>query len=204
MILSILLPTTPDRFEISQPLYNELQRQDTYMRSYHATLGEIEILIDDRKRFLDGGPSIGKKREGLVQRARGKYLCFIDSDDMIPGNYLETLVRACQKHYDIITFKALARLETFWSMIDMSIHYSSDAEANPSFVVQRIPSIVCPVKSVHAKMFSFEDINYEEDYRWMKQVLTKCKSENHLSEILYEYRHGAHSEADQITKAGYV
>lgn len=203
MILSILMPITRDRLPMAEALLSTLNDQLIYMQSYHASLGQIEFLIDDRKRFLDGGPSIGKKRESLVHRAQGRYLCFIDSDDMIPGNYLETLVRACQRHYDIVTFRALARLKDFWSLIDMSLWYS-DAEATPETVVQRMPSIVCPVRSDLAKMFPFEDINYEEDYKWFRQVLKKCKSEKHLSEILYEYRHGEHSESDKIIKAGYA
>lgn len=203
MILSILIPVTPERSEMVQPLYAELKRQKEYMHSIHSTLGEIEILVDERERFLDGGPSIGKKREALVKRATGKYCCFVDSDDMIPGNYMESIVRACQYHADIITFKAFARLADYWAIIDMSIRYPPK-EATPTGTVQRAPSLVCPVRISLAKQVPFDDTNYGEDSSWMNKILTRCKGEKHIDMILYEYRHGAHSEADNIIKQGYV
>lgn len=203
IILSILCATTPDRSEMFQVLYSELQRQHTYMKTFHPTLGDIEILVDDSKRFLDGGPSIGKKREALVQRAQGKYLCFIDSDDMIPGNYMETIVRACQEDKDVITFRAIARLENYWTIIKMSI-WLPNFDASPEHDVERSPSIVCPVRSVYAKMVDFEDINHGEDYKWMGKVISMCLNESRSNVILYEYRHGQHSESDKIIKAGYV
>lgn len=201
-ILSVLMPTTPDRVDMFTPLYNELQRQKTYMNTFHSTLGEIEILIDSSKAFLEGGLSIGKKRELLVNRATGRYLCFLDSDDNIPGIYLETIVRACHYGPDIITFNALARLKEFWTVVHMGLSFPND-EASPDDYVRRAPSIVCPVKSEIAKSVPFEDINWGEDYKWMKQVADRCYLEKSIPMILYEYRHGAHSESDQIIKAGY-
>lgn len=200
--LSILIPVTPERTDMVQPLYSELKRQRDHIHSLHPTLGQIELIVDDRKRFLDGGPSIGKKRESLVQRSEGKYCCFVDSDDMIPGNYLETLVRACQHHADIITFKAFARLSNYWAVIDMSVMYPNK-ESTPEGTVHRAPSLVCPIRSSLAKDIPFDDTNYGEDSSWMDKVLKRCRGEKHIDMVLYEYRHGVHSESDQIINAGY-
>lgn len=203
IILSILCPTTPDRVDLFAPLYNELQRQLTYMQTFHPTLGEIEILVDESKRFLDGGLSIGKKREALVKRAKGKFLCFVDSDDWIAPNYMETLVRLAQEDKDIITFLSLCKNESHWSIVTMRRWYKNE-ESNPLKKVKRSPWPVCPVKSEYAKQHDFPDTNYAEDWEWMQKVLQNCKTESHSYMILHEYRHGQHSESDKIIKAGYV
>lgn len=203
IILSILIPVTPERTDMVMPLYKELQRQYTYMKSFHSSLGDIEILIDERPRFLSGGPSIGKKRESLIKRANGKYSCFVDADDMVAGNYMESIVRAAQSDPDVISFNAFAKLENYWTIIHMGLHFENE-EARPNGFVCRRLSVVCPIRSSIAKQHDFDDINYHEDYNWLAKVLPMCKSGHSINSILYEYRHGQHSESDQIIKAGYV
>lgn len=197
VILSVLIPTTPDRVEMFSKLFTELYRQITYLHTVHPTLGKVEVLVDDSKKFLEGGLSIGKKREALMRRAKGKYLCYADSDDYISPNYVETLVRLCQLNRDVCTFKAIAKNEYYWSVIDMSIYHENE-EATPDRVTRRNVWHICPIRSEYAKMFTFEDSNYGEDASWLRKVLSRCKSENKSDAILYQYNHGKHSEADKI------
>lgn len=199
IILSILVATTPDRNEMFTELFNELHKQLEYMNTFHPSLGNIEILVDDSKRFLDGGLSIGKKREALLKRAEGRYLCYLDSDEKIAGNYLETLVRLCQTKADVITFRSLANLDTYWSLVDMSLNYSVNDETNPNFITRRMPWHICPVKSHLAKVHQFSDTSYGEDWGWFEKVLKGCTSEAHTDAIIHSYVHRASvSEADRI------
>lgn len=201
IILSILIPTTPDRQDMFTALYNEVMTQITYMQTVHPSLGQIEVLFDDSKRFLDGGLSIGKKRESLVRRSEGKYLCFLDSDDWISPNYTETLVRLCQRDADVCTFRNVTKTETYWVTVDMSLHYPND-QATPMFEIRRKPFHICPVRSSFAKLHRFQDINYGEDSEWMDKVLSHCTTESKSNSIIHEYRHGKHSESDKIMKHG--
>lgn len=198
-ILSILIPTIPERGDMFTKLYNEVMNQVAYMRTVHPSLGDVEVLVDDSKRFLDGGLSIGKKREALVKRAKGKYLCFLDDDEWISGNYVESIMRMGQNDKDVITFRSFCRLETFSMVVDMSIHYPGNDEATPNFTIFRRPWHVCPVRSLFAKLHDFEDTSYGEDWQWFKKVLDHCTTEEKTYAILHEYRHGKHSEADKIT-----
>jgi len=152
VILSVLIPTIPGRALMFTQLYQELMRQVTYMQTVHPTLGQIEVLVDDSARFIDGGLSIGKKREALVQRANGKYLNFCDDDDRIAPNYLETLVRLCQHDRDVVTFRNFTRLDNFWTIVDMSLFFPND-DASPAFTVRRKPWHICPVRSLYANLF---------------------------------------------------
>jgi hypothetical protein len=198
MMLSILIPTTPDRHEMFTSLYNELHRQLQYCETFHPSLGNVEILVDDSIKFLEGGLSIGKKREALMMRAQSKYLCFVDDDDLISANYLETILRLCQNDTDLVTFRSFCMLKSFWSVVDMSLKYPTNDQMNPDFIIRRKPWHVCAIRSVYAKMHKFDDISYGEDWNWFEKVLQYCTTESHTDAILHMYRHGDHSQADQI------
>jgi hypothetical protein len=203
-ILSILIPTLPERHSNFIELYGKLWRQMYHVHINHESLGEIEWIKDDSKRFINGGLSIGKKRESLVQRATGKYLCFLDDDDDIAPNYVETLVRMCHEDKDVVTFRDFTTTDFYWTIIDMSLNHTEDEQATPDRIVKRKPWLVCPVRSEYAKQFEFPDINYGEDAIWMSQVLTLCKTEVHTDQILRSYKHSSKtSMADQIINAGH-
>jgi hypothetical protein len=196
MILSILIPTIPERAAQFTELFNALHEQLQYMETFHPTLGEIEILVDESKSFRMGGLSIGKKREALVMRAKAQYLCFVDDDDRIAPNYMETLVRLCTG-VDVITFRSFALLKGYWALIDMRLGYV-DEQANPNGIVKRKPWHVCPMKTEHAQKHEFEDVSLNEDHGWMSKVLTNCSTENHTDAILHQYRHMERTESDLI------
>lgn len=204
IILSILIPTTPERQEMFTRLYNEVYKQITYVHTTHPSLGRVEVLVDDSPRFLDGGLSVGKKREALVKRAEGKYLCFLDSDESVSPDYVETLVRLCIKDQDVCTFKAMVSMSSFWALVDMRLFYKVNDQINPDYIVRRPPWHICPVRSVFAKLVDFSDKNNAEDFEWMEKVLTYCVSEAHTERILFKYTHGDHSEVDEITRKGYA
>lgn len=199
-VLSILIPTIPERVEMFTKLYNDLHFQLEYMQTFHPSLGEIEILVDDSKRFLDGGISIGEKRQSLVQRAEGKYLCFLDDDESIAPHYLETLVRMCSSNADVMGFRAIVKLKTFWALVEMRFEYKHNEQISPDFTIRRPPWHMCPVKSVYAKLQQFKKLNDAEDFEWMSRVLGMCKSSIFTDRILFQYNHGDHSEADKITQ----
>lgn len=201
MILSILMCTIPDRESMFVRLFNEVQRQCAYMQTVHPSLGRIEVLVDSSPKFLEGGPSIGAKREALVKRAAGKYLCFLDDDEQIAPNYVETLVRLCCKDCDVCTFKNMTKTDTYWTIIDMSLNYHVDDQANPNYTTRRRPWHVCPVKSVYAKMVHFPNTNYGEDAAWMNKVLEFCTTEAKSEAVIHQYNHSSKvSEADKITQ----
>lgn len=201
IILSILIPTIPDREDRFRKLLNELWLQRAALNETHPTLGDVDIFINDSKHFLAGGISIGKKRESLVKAAQGKYLCFLDDDEDISPNYVETLVRLCQLDTDVVTFRNLTKTDFYWTVVDMSLKNPVNEEATPERIVKRRPWHICPVKSEYAKRYEFPDSNYGEDWKWFEQVLKHCDTEAHTDAILHVYNHSAkHSEADKIMK----
>lgn len=200
-ILSILIPSIPDRYEMFSELFIKVVDQRDKFHKTHPTLGIVEIIIDSEKSFLDGGPSIGAKRSSLVTHANGKYLCFLDDDDDIAPNYVETLVRMCHENKDVVTFRNFTTTDFYWTLIDMSLFHKEDEQATPERIVKRRPWHICPVRSRLAKQFQFPDINYWEDTQWVDNVFKICETEIHTDQILSSYRHSTKtSEADRIIR----
>lgn len=199
IMLSILIPSIPKRKQKLDRLLCELTKQIEAIKQ-HEMLGIVEAVFDDSISFLDGGLSIGKKREKLVKLATGKYLCFLDDDESIAPNYVESLLRLCNFDLDICTFRAISKLETAWGLVDMRLAYKLNDQFTPEHTIRRMPFHMCPVRSEFAKLYEFEDINNAEDSRWMEQVLAHCTTEAHTDKILFQYNHGQHSEADKIEK----
>lgn len=196
--LSILIPTIPSRKEMLERLIDQLENQIYACNKDHPMLGGVEVCVGNEKAFLDGGISIGEKRNRLTKIANAKYLCFLDDDESISPNYVESLLRLCLQDQDICTFRAMVKLQSFWSLIDMRLMYKVNDQISPDYTVRRPPWHICPVRSVYAKSFEFKDINNAEDFEWMQRVLSCCTSEAHTDQILFCYNHGPHSEADKI------
>lgn len=199
-LLSILIPSIPEREDELARLCDELQVQIITFGEFHGSIGTSEVLVDDSKSFLEGGLSIGAKREALKNKATGKYLLYLDDDENIAPNYFETVMRLCAEDKDICTFKCIAKMDNYWMTVDMSLAHTENEQANPEGIKRR-PWHICPVRSYFAKLHSFEDINYGEDFKWMEQVLQHCHTEAKSNYILHQYNHSSKfSEADKITK----
>lgn len=201
IILSILVPSIPERSDMLDNLLMTLHSQRHELNELHPMLGAVEILFDNSKKYLDGGLSIGAKCNDLLKAASGKYLCFLHDDDIVAPNYVETLMRLCQEDKDVVSFRNFTKTDTYWALVDMSLNNENE-ELNPFCMrTKRTPWIICPIRSILAKAFEFNDINYGEDAKWIEQVLTKCKTESYTNAILHCYQHSSKtSEADRITK----
>ncbi len=197
-ILSILIPSIPKRADKLRKLFYVLLNQIDQLKQ-HEMLGKVELVVDDSNSFLEGGLSIGKKRQKLVSEATGKYLCFLDDDESISPNYVETLLRLCNCDLDVCTFRSIIKLDSAWGMVDMRLVYKTNDQFSPEYIMRRPPWHICPVRSEFAKLYEFEDINNAEDYAWFEKVLTHCTTEAHTDKILFQYNHNKHSEADLIT-----
>lgn len=201
ILLTILIPTLVDRFDLFNKLYDNLWRQRSAIYRANDKLGRIEFLSDPSKSFLEGGLSIGGKRNSLLQTAIAldtKYVCFLDDDESVSPNYLESIFRMCLQGQDVCTFRAMANLKTFWALVDMRLAYKVNDQITPDHTVRRPPWHMCPVKTEFAKLYEFSDKNNAEDFEWMEKVLRHCTTETHTDKILFSYNHGDHSEADKI------
>lgn len=172
--LSIVIPYF-ETFELTLQLLKSLAVQTT---------DEVEIiLIDDgcyEKAFdrlsdiciiHQDNIGVAKTRNKGIEIADGKYIAFIDCDDMVTPNYIETLLDAINKYdTDVINFN--------W--YDMTTHEE-----------HRKPHNYAPWKAIYKKetMPRFrEDMEYgSEDVPFQEEIDSGKYSIEYLDKLLYFY-----------------
>lgn len=201
LILSILIPSIPERKDKLERLLLLLNRQIETI-SEHPMLGNVEVVVNNSKSFLDEGVTVGEKRNQLIEQAQGKYVCFLDDDESIAPNYVETLLRLCNEDKDVCTFRAVIKLTDYWGLVDMKLAYKNNDQSSPEYTIRRTAWHICPVRREFATMYQFENKNNAEDFAWFEKVLTNCVSDAHTERILFQYNHGEWSEVDKIENHG--
>lgn len=195
-MMSILIATIPERAAMFSTLTDKVYSQAAYCQTVHAGFGAVQVVVDGERKFRDGGPSIGEKRQALMNNSTGKYVAYLDDDEDIAPNYVETLLQLCQQDADVCTFRSFIQLENFWGLVDMRLNNPNE-QMTPDHIVMRSPWHVCAVKSEIAKRYRFDASNYGEDWQWFSQLLPDLKTEAHTDRIIHSYRHGPHSESDK-------
>jgi hypothetical protein len=188
-VLSILTPAIPERFAQLTALRDVIERQQAAL-----PLGSVEWLI-----FCDtrGARTIGQKRDDLVQLARGEYVAFVDDDDSISPDYLQSLYEAATAQgtpADVITFRQLVTYNgaTGEVLFRLGAH---NEPFTPNAFTNRAPWHVCAFRASLAKAHHFPHTNYGEDWEWARHVGADCKSSVHIDRILHHYMHDASTTA---------
>jgi len=180
MILSILICTIPSRREMFQSLYGKIIGQI----SGCCAENEVEVLWDENTNI-----TTGRKRNFLVDLAKGTFIVFIDDDDEVSDDYVESIVNAIKENPQVdcigmegyITFDGGSRKE--WSI---SIQHGHWHETPTHYL--RTPNHISPVRKDIAARCKFPEISYGEDMEYSKRVLPYCKREVYLNKCLYHYK----------------
>lgn len=169
--LSILICAVPSR--VNSTFYNliqELMQQAT---------DEVEILWfgDNKKR------SIGQKRNDLITLAKGEYVVFIDDDDRITYDYIESLLGGIKSGADAVVFKA--KYTPNGREVFYDIAYKHDFNTNSAYF--RIPNHLMCVKRTIALSVKYKDMNFGEDAEYAKRLRRAINTQHKIDNILYFY-----------------
>lgn len=194
--LSILVPSLPSRFEkLLKPLLAKLQQQTA-----HRADVEVLTFSDNKMR------SVGLKRDALVQMARGEFCAFVDDDDDVSSDYVESIVAciAANPHADVVTFKQISRINDGNPyVVDFGLHHENEpAEQDGAGRwkdIKRRPYHVCAFRTELAKRQRFPDASYGEDWHWAKRVLMDVRAEAKIDKVLHYYFY-----RDTVTEAALV
>lgn len=184
MILSILIPTLPERSGFLKRLENVLLPQ---------LVEGIEIVKDDRPR----GITTGEKRNDLINKANGKYVCFIDDDDLISAYYLNEVIKALQESPDVVTFEGWMTTNggnrVDW-VIKLGENYEARKDADGITRYYRWPNHLCPMLKTVAQSVKFPAKHQGEDYDWCKTIRDRglLKKSVHIPLKMYHYDFKTH------------
>lgn len=188
MILSILIPSIPSRFNRAQRLYHQIAEM--------VGDKDIEILMltDNKKR------TIGEKREALKNISTGNYFMFVDDDDSLYS--IDEIYEACQSQVDVITFKSKC-LNADGSSFIVDAGLGNEVEHNTEdgkYIDCKRPPFTQCAWSYIFKRFSFPAISYGEDWEWIKKILPIAKTEINIPIVLHGYNFNPNTtEADTTT-----
>lgn len=164
---------------------------DPYLKRLRVVIdaqcnGEIEWIIWED----EGEAPVGFKRNWLLNKARGEYVCFIDSDDIVSGDYIAKLMDGISKGVDCcsLTGEITDDGKNPRKFIH-SIRYDRWFEKDG--VYYRNPNHLNCIKASIAKQIPFPYKNVGEDHEWSTRLQKSglVKTEHWIEGTIYYYLH---------------
>lgn len=172
--LSILICHLPGRYGYLRRLYAILERQ---------MVEGVECLVNDEMNL-----SIGAKRNSLLQRAKGKYVGFIDDDDRISEDYISLIMEGINNGADCCSLTGEITVngidpKPFIHSIDFDSYFERDG------IYYRPPNHLNCIRSDIAKQFAFPEKNHGEDTDWAMKLCRSgfLKKEHKIEKTIYFY-----------------
>jgi hypothetical protein len=169
---SICILSVPERED-------DLNRITSVLQYQIGGRDDIEVLVNTRKGTL------GEKRQWCLERAQGEYINFIDDDDMVAPDYIDTIYPKLDG-VDYVGFilqlyedGAKEPRQTYHSL-----KYDNWSEDDRGFY--RNVSHLNPIRKALALESKF-DGGPGEDYRWAQGV--KAVTEHFIDRPMYFYFH---------------
>lgn|SRR5690242_9734837 len=185
ILLSILIPVTPDRQKMADKLEFEFWRQ------MKDLLPHIEIIQElDNKKM-----TIGEKRNIMYQKANGIYSVQWDSDDWISDDGIKKIFNSIMKcDYDCCTYEEYVNIDGKEYKSNHSLQYENwDGDGNKifsdGFHFHRTPFFKSVIKTEIAKSVPVPYERFGEDHHWAQALKSNLKSEVHIPEQIYHYLH---------------
>lgn len=189
--LSILVCSVHTRYNTFLPkIQEQLFTQYNSLSEPDQERVEIIVLTDNKKMML------GHKRNTMIDIAQGKYIVFVDDDDRIAPDYIQSLLDATESDADSIVFQAEVSLNGEHPKL---CYYSKGVreDFNTPSAYHRIPNHICCIKKEVSIKSSFPNVLYGEDAGYGKVLLPHLKTEHKIDKVLYYYDYNAETTETQ-------
>ena len=149
---------------------------------------KIEIIIN-----VDGGEkSVGQKRNEVLDRASGDYVCFIDDDDLVDEDYTNIIIKTIEENDDLdcIGFSGMYYVDGNQTMVFKHAN-KYGGHYKDGFGVQHRPvNHLNPVRTEYAKKIRFPEKDFGEDSDYCDRLLSSGLLKNEVvitDKIMYHY-----------------
>jgi glycosyltransferase involved in cell wall biosynthesis len=173
MKLSVLICTIPKRQDKFERLLNLLTAQ---------YVDGVQFLSDNSEQI-----TIGEKRNHLISRAKGEYICFVDDDDIISVKYISSILDALQSKPDCVGIEGVILCNAncprkFYHTVEAKGWYTSGAE------YWRTPNHLNPIRTDLVKQIGFNaSKSFGEDLEFSKRIKPLLKTEVMVDVPIYYY-----------------
>jgi glycosyltransferase involved in cell wall biosynthesis len=173
IMLSILIPTMPERQnDFLDRIVSILEPQ------IEGKPVELLILSDNRTR------SIGSKRNVMIDIAQGEYICFVDDDDVVSDDYVDSILDKITENSDVIVFNGIITMdERNPKLIRFGKEFNKGEIDNVYF--RRPNHLMVHKKSNISERY--KDLKHGEDSDWAERQLKHIKTESKIDKVLYHY-----------------
>jgi glycosyltransferase involved in cell wall biosynthesis len=180
MILSILICAVEieERQIKLKKLVSELHRQIS--KNYAEEIVEILIDADNMTK------SVGQKRNDLISKAKGNFVCFIDDDDFITENYLSTILHHLNIGIDILLI-GISHIENGINKTKILPSLFIDNLTTNDVVFKTNHFHLCPHKKSIAELVSFDCVNFAEDMIYSKKMGKHISNHAVIYDPIYIY-----------------
>lgn len=172
MRLSVLIPTLDQRAHLLKRLLDILCPQTT---------DEVEVLLETDK----GEAHIGTKRNKLIAKAQGDYVCFVDDDDRVSGDYIPRILGAIQTNPDCVGIEGIYTCHSIKKQFYASLKYKNWYEDKTGYF--RCPNHLNPTRKTLAAKVLFPEKSWGEDVDYSLRLLPHLKTEVYLAGPIYFY-----------------
>ena len=178
--LSILICSvyTEERQIKLNKLINELHRQIS--KNFAEEVVEIIIDTDNKEK------SVGKKRNDLIEKAQGEFICFIDDDDFVSENYLSIILYHLNSGIDILLIP-IEHIENGVNKPKIIPSLYIDNLNTGEAVFKTNHFHLCPHKKSIARNVLFECINFAEDMMYSQKMVKHINNYFLISQPIYIY-----------------
>lgn len=145
----------------------------------------VEVLFNS-----DRGITIGEKRNRMMAQATGKYVAFIDDDDLVSNDYITRLMPGLDADVDCCGLTGLYKPDNGREQIFIhSIAYTEFFERDK--VLYRCPNHLNAVKREHALKCPFPHWDRSEDshFAFMLRDSGLLKTEHMIDKTIYIYEY---------------
>lgn len=175
--LSILILSIESRAELLARLLGMLNPQLT---------PDVELLTS----IDNGEKSIGTKRNELLDQSTGRYVCFIDDDDLVATDYVASMLGAIALDPNAVGFRL--RYSVDGTFDADAIHSARNDKwetviRNGAKVYLRTPNHLNPVRREIAVKHRFPEINYSEDREFSQRIMPDITTEVFINRVIYQY-----------------
>lgn len=200
-IVSVIIPTH-NRPELLQKAINSVLKQ-TY-KSFEILVindagedvaGLINSFNDPRIKYfvndINRGPSAS--RNIGIKNSRGRYIAFLDDDDLLYKNHLKTLIETQKKINTAVVYSDAYRVlidKVTNQVIDKKVIYSLDFDRNYLLIhnIATVQSFLIDKHIVKDDLLFDETFSTHEDWEFWLRLSTKY-SFYHLPVVTSEYKH---------------
>lgn len=177
MKLSILIPTIESRKDQFWQLFTHINAQRK---------NGVEVIFESDNKEI----SIGAKRQSLIEKAKGKYIVFIDDDDWVSDTYVEDILTAIASNPDAVGFE-IECSGTPGKTASASNKWKDWQEKTGGYDYVRTPYQKTPIRRDIALKIGYKDMRFGEDYDYSKRLKQSglIKTETYIPKVLYFYRY---------------